>query len=99
MRLRPQSLQIARQFLEETVGHDLINQRLTRVFLILLAAPSWQQHLYLYAYKLCRKQQKVAGNFQIHALGIFQVHEVLIGQFIDGDVVDIDLVFFQQMHQ
>ena len=64
--------------------------------LILLAG---EEHAALDVQEGRRHDQKFAGHIQVLAVHLVDVFQVLVGDLDDGDIVDVDLVFFDQVHE
>lgn len=53
----------------------------------------WEQHTALNEHEGSRHHKKIARDFEIHALHAVEDIEILIGNFLDRDIVDIYFVF------
>ena len=99
--------QVDRRILETLICQQLLHQfvswvgrvfnRVGRVFLLARLGDDGHEHLALNLQQRRRHHQKLPRQIDVDRLNHFQVMQVLLGQLSHGDVVQIDLVSFDQI--
>ena len=96
-------MQQAGRGLELLVLEQPTHQRIARIFGDVLVAcrrlRARQQHFRLDVDKGCGHHQKLAGEIEIQLLHQLDRFEVLCGDERDGDIVDVQLVFLDEVKQ
>ena len=88
-------------FFEAAVFQNARHQFLSRIFFLrlLFLRRFWQHHAGLDLKECRRHDQKLAGNLDIEFLRLVQIRHILLCQTGDRDIIDIDLVFINEMHK
>ena len=58
-----------------------------------------QQHAGFYLGQGRRHDNKITGKFNVHGLHPFDILKILLGNQCNGNIIDIQLIFFNQMNQ
>ena len=65
----------------------------------LLVLFAGQEHAALDVQEGCRHDEKFAGDVHVLVVHLVDIFEVLVGDLDDRNIVDVDLVFFDQVHE